>query len=416
METPYHFTIVAPHYTPSSNGVVLVYKLGEILESFGHQVTFVPKEREIFLLHPEAYSERLRAKFIVDPAATSADAIAIIPETIPEDVIGAIPAKRRVFYLLNRPYVLTGKPLHYRPDDLVVAYSGLINRAYFNLFITTPIADFERIEKQCIQTPKKENLVLVYFGKSRRAEIPPEAIQVIRERRARVIVINRSFPKSRDILFDLLRRARLLISFDPLTNLNYEATLCGTPCFIADNYMKLKYGDFNHPLWGIFEDPAEIATYYIRGIPPSIHSDILRTYHATLAQADSRVLMFVKVCRDWFSFTEKAVEDPTLSEFLRLHNRLRMELDRTAFLASGAPSVDHAFAEYNGEIIGATPVQRIFRLLVRRKDRLVWNARRNWHKHVSGLSGEALASKLKAMQEAHELRKLGSQNLRTNLR
>jgi hypothetical protein len=416
METPSHFTIVASHYTPSSNGVVLLYKLAAILESLGHRVTLVPKDQSLFLRYPKAYSDTLRAKFTVDPAQTSADSIAIIPETTSQDIIDALPAKHRVFYLLNRPYVLTGKPLHYRPDDMVVAYSGLISKAHLNLFITNPIADFERIEQQCVHQPEKEHLVLVYFGKSRQAGIPSELTRTVRKNRARIVVINRTYPKSRDILFDLLRRARLLVSFDPLTNLSYEATLCGTPSFIADNYMKLQYSDFNDPLWGFFENPAEIESRYAQGISPATHANILRMYHENIANSESRVRLFVNACRDWFSFTEKAAGDPALSEFLLSHNRLRMELDHAAFLASGGRFVDHAFAGYDSTAIAATPMQRILRQLIHRRERLVWNMKRNWHKHVSGLKGEALAEKLKTMQDAHELRKLGSQNLRTNLR
>ncbi|MGC4073214.1 MAG: hypothetical protein QM760_11995 [Nibricoccus sp.] len=129
-------------------------------------MSFIPNDRHEFETHQSVYSEDLLKRFVPNPTDASPDSIAIFPETTPEEIIAATPAKRRVFYLLNRPYMLTGKPLLYRPDDLVVAYSGLISKVHFNLFITNPIREFEQFEALKTPPPAKENLVLFLFRKN----------------------------------------------------------------------------------------------------------------------------------------------------------------------------------------------------------------------------------------------------------
>jgi hypothetical protein len=387
----------------------MVYKLGLLLESLGHKVSFVPQVQTTFYLHRADYPKELLLKFIAEPAEADPDSIAIIPETTPDEILQSLPSRNRVFYLLNRPYLLTGKPLLYRPEDLVVAYSGLISKAYFNLFITNEISEFSPIENQCLNQPEKENIILFYFGKSRHDKVPAEIKRLIRKHRSKVIVINRIFPKCRRTLFDLLRRARLVVSFDPLTNLCYEATLCGTPCFIADNYMKLNYADFNFPLTGFFEDPSQADSYFSQGIEPREHAAIIKRYHDTYAANSERVEQFVHLCREWFSLIMAAQTDPQKTALLAMYNQMRLERDRVAYAISGGTRIDDAFHNYSPLVAGATAFEKFRLYMAHRTHRLVWNAQRNWHKHIRRLQGAALESKLEAMRAAYETHKYGSQ-------
>ena len=407
MEDSIHFAIAVPHYTPGSNGVVLLYSLGEYLAGLGHKVSFVPIDRPLFETHRSVYSAGVLARFVPDPADVPPESIAIFAETVPRELIAALPSRRRVFYLLNRPYTLTGQPLSYRLDDLVIAYSGLISKARFNLFLANPVREFEQFASSARPAPAKEPLVLLYFGKSRTDKIPEEVGRIIQKYRAEVVVMNRVFPASRDTLFDLLRRARLLVTFDPLTNLSYEATLCGTPSFIADNYMNLRYADYNIPLLGFFEDPREVESRYQDGLTPQERAQISQHYYAALAANTGHVQQFVEMCRDWFSLTQRAPEVPGLAALLESHNRLRLELDRSEFMASGGKVVGHAFQSFTPASFGSSPLRKIGNYMVQRKDRLVWNMKRNWYKHITGLRGEALTAKLEKMSREYELRKLG---------
>lgn len=388
----YHYIIAAPHYTISSNGVMAVYQLGDILEALGHKVTFVAHVPKDFKEYRSHYPKKHLDRFEENPSLLPCDSIAILPETTPADIIQKIPSTRRVWYLLNKPYVLTGLPLHYRPEDLVVAFSGLISKAHYNLFLTREIEELSSGPNCLDIPPKKKALILLYFGKSRLTQPPAKLEKLIAKHNAKVIVINRESPKSRDTLFHLLRSARLLISFDPLTNLNYEATLCGTPCYITDNYMHLQYEDYNIPLHGIFEDAQLLEKYYLEGIVPKFQADILAQYHAAQVKSIKSTEGFIQLCRDWFAFTSDASADPLKSQFLAIHNKLRFELDYVTFHLSGRLQITNKHSTHS-----LNPYQTVVNRWSERKARLLWNTRRNWYKHVLRIRGDDLKGKLNSM-------------------
>lgn len=390
-----HFTILAPHYTPSSNGAMAIYQLGEILESLGHQITFVPIELSVFQDRKCSYPAHLLAKFETDPARTPTESIAVFPETTPEHLVQVIPAKYRVWYLLNKPYILTGKLLAYRPDDLLVAYSGLISKILYNLFLTREITELASGPNALGKPREKEPLILLYIGKSKRTDVDGAIKKLVRKHRAKVVVINRSFPNSRETLFDLLHKARLLVSYDPLTNLNYEATLCGTPCYIVDNYMRLKYEDFNLPLHGFFEDAQLLENYYQEGIAPALLQQIQDRYLAAQQESLRSVQGFVQLCQDWFTFVDDAQTDPFRNQLLIEHNALRKQVDEAEFALSGKLQI-------NAKLQHPTDFLSLTERIKRRKARITWNVRRTWYKHVLRLHGEKLENKLNAMRACLE--------------
>lgn len=80
------------------------------------------------------------------------------------------------------------------------------------------------IEKDLwVPSAKKRSGVAYYIGKGKvdMNMLPANAIEITRD-----------FPKSRSALADLVSGVELLISFDPLTQLNLETALTGTPVFI----------------------------------------------------------------------------------------------------------------------------------------------------------------------------------------
>ena len=63
------------------------------------------------------------------------------------------------------------------------------------------------------------------------------------------------FPRTRAELGELLRKASLLVSLDPISNITYEATLCGTAAIIVNDIFEFSSRKFNIDLHGIFNDP-----------------------------------------------------------------------------------------------------------------------------------------------------------------
>jgi hypothetical protein len=385
MTKKFHFTLVMPNYTLSSNGVMVLYLLADLLEQSGHRVTFVPLDMEVFIKCRHDYPAKYLDKFETTYGLVDPDSIAIIPETAPAETVSTLASQRRVWYLLNKPIVLTHEPILYRPDDLTVAYSGLISKIYFNLFILREISELNLESLSGPATPK-EDLLLFYYGKSISSKIPGSIRRLIKSQGAKVVVINRTFPKSRDLLFNLLKRARLLVSYDPFTNLNYEATLCGTPCYIFDNYMHLNFSDFNIPLHGIFENKQEIEHYYNHGLN---HDLVVQNYQAAITNNKSVVAEFVQLCEDWFNLTSQLNQTKVGHSLLFQQNELRILNDR---LAHGKMGFVHISTKLHGYV---SPPLRIKDRIQNRLHRLRLKLYRTWYKHFRGIRGPALDQKLK---------------------
>ncbi|HSY18725.1 MAG TPA: glycosyltransferase [Candidatus Acidoferrales bacterium] len=378
------FTLVMPNYTFSSNGVMVLYLLSDLLEQLGHHVTLVPLDREVFMNHRDHYPARYLEKFETRYGLVDPESIAIIPETASFEIVSGLNTRKRVWYLLNRPFILTREPIMYAPEDLVVAYSGLISKVYFNLFILREIPELTLPNGHTPAVPK-ENLILLYYGKSRTAVIPKHIKRLIKKNGAEVVVINRLFPKSRDLLFDLLKRARLLVSYDPLTNLNYEATLCGTPCYIIDNYMHLKFSDFNIPLYGIFDNKQEVSHYYDNGVN---HELVIQTYKVAVANNRSLAEEFTHLCEDWFATTNLLNESTAGRRLLVQQNGLRILNDRLSHEQLGCIYISGRLQTY------ITPPIRVFDRIKNRFHRIKWKIIRGWYKHFRRIRGAELDKKL----------------------
>ncbi len=385
MTTPLHFTLVMPHYTPSSNGVMVLYFLADTLEQLGHRTTLVPLDREVFIQNRHNYPARYLEKFQTHTGLVDPESIAIIPETAPAATVASLTEKKRVWYLLNKPMLLTGEPIMYAPEDLVVVHSGLISKAYFNLFIVREIPELN-LENLRPATTAKENLILLYYGKSRMVKIPSCIKRLIKSKGAEVVIINRHFPKSRDLLFDLLKKARLLVSYDPLTNLNYEATLCGTPCYIVDNYMQLKFSDFNIPLHGIFEDKQEIGHYYNQGLN---HELVIRHYKAAVAGSRPTIEEFAHLCTGWFDLASQLNQSKAGRSLLFQQNELRILTDQLSHIQTGSLRISMKLHGYTPPAVRIR--DRIENRLYRTKRKIF----RAWYKYFCRISGVALDEKLR---------------------
>jgi hypothetical protein len=100
---------------------------------------------------------------------------------------------------------------------------------------------------------KKDNVVSIYFGKVEKRTILSKirCLKPLLDKFEKIHIITRGYPENRSELFDLIASSRLFISFDPLTNTFYEATLLGTPAILMDNRYSILETDFNLPLWGL---------------------------------------------------------------------------------------------------------------------------------------------------------------------
>jgi hypothetical protein len=248
------FYVYAPLYQKNSNGIRVVYSLSELIREQGYSskvICYEGNRRDYDLLLPTRYKQHTIAiddDFNGDFPLGNED-IVIYPETISGN---PLKAKNVVRYLLNRPMYLTGRPIQYQDNDYLVAYSLRIDSNMPQLFILNDDRDYF----YPTDFHGKESLVCIYYGKVTDPVIRDPELKALINTFKDKITITREFPKTRIELGDLLRRSRLLVSLDPISNITYEATLCGTPALIVNDIFGFSSQKFNITLYGIFSDPS----------------------------------------------------------------------------------------------------------------------------------------------------------------
>ncbi len=244
------------NYAANSYGVRINYLLVELLNKVGIESRLLCYDsRKEGLIVPESVKAYV---YYLDEEGIIIDDfdIVIYPETIDANPLAA---KRVVRYLFNRPGILTGKDIKYSDSDYLVSYSKSIDARLPQLFFMSD----ERKDILAIKGKKKKNRVCIYFGKvdnKRLTDKVHEIVPIVKHYK-KFKIITRKYPTDRSTLFDIIAESRLLISFDPLTNLCYESTLLGTPVLLADCSFLTRTGEFNIPLWGIFSSYAELVLH-----------------------------------------------------------------------------------------------------------------------------------------------------------
>ena len=271
----YKFVVVTQSWDSKSNGIRILYNLSSLIKELGYECFLYiwnsSNETDI----PDEYKERIIAN--IDYKDDSI--IVILPDAIPYLVSKQIKCKNRVWYLLNKPMVLTKEPIHIEPNDLFVSYSRLVNEYDYQAFYNSKIEGVEEIiEKVKKGELKKKNQVALYSGKARRVSSYKLFI-LSKILGAKIIPITRSIPENKKALLKVLAESKLLISFDPLSNIIYESTLCKTPVYIPDNYVGAEYEKYNIPLFAISTKYNSIYKNYRKGIPDGVYKKILDVYY-----------------------------------------------------------------------------------------------------------------------------------------
>lgn len=326
------FYVYAPLYQKNSNGIRILYTLSELIRKHGYTSKIICYEigrADYDLLMPARYKEHIIEmddKFNCHFQLQDED-IVIYPETISDN---PLKAKNVVRYLLNRPIYLTGQAIQYGDTDYLTAYSLRVDSNLPQLFILNDDREYFYPLDFC----EKENTVCIYYGKVIDPEIQnPELLSLINTF-SKKVTITREFPKTRTELGDLLRRSRLLVSLDPISNITYEATLCGTPSLIVNDIFKFSSQRFNITLYGIFTNP----TAYDEAIKDT--SLAFSQYKVVIQENDKNVISFINSVMKHFELinsvgTELSSDSSTIyRSAIASKNSIQGELDELRYLVN----------------------------------------------------------------------------------
>lgn len=245
--------LVAPIYNESSAGIRVLHKLANKLDESGLDVITL-------LYNPSELDAAGNLEMKIDEEFF-AGSIAIVPETIT-----ALPFNPRITirYLLNfvgaLPTSSLGRfPIMF-PND--ICYSSLIGKKFNRLFINVlPENSFDYFDDH-----KKIDLLL-YFGKKTQFEKTSNIrLEITKKFATKFLEIDREWPSSM-LIPHLLIASKNLISFDPLSALNHEASLfgCSVHIIFSESNLHLmeiyKNYELDNPLVHLYSDLSEVKLF-----------------------------------------------------------------------------------------------------------------------------------------------------------
>lgn len=248
------------YYVSYSYGIQIEYEFINILRRVGYEAYNLVFDQVLLSMEiPEKYKKQIIIN-LDNSFEIKDDDICIYTDVVPRNPLNA---KRVVRFLLNRPYNLTGEGIEYGASDYIMAYSGLVSDKLQKCFI---LRDEVSLFRQLRYQEHDKSKVVIYFGKVDFKNIQRnyQIVKPIINQFTKVEIITREVPTTRRKTLSVLSDASLLISFDPLTNLNYEATLLGVPVYMFKDYYGLitnnyfKYHGITNDLFAIDKAGVEV--------------------------------------------------------------------------------------------------------------------------------------------------------------
>ena len=217
--------IWAPPIHPSSGGTSILYRLAGELQKRGITAGIMPiGPRRLFGRLVPDFPD---ARYLLSPGQRAL--IHIQPETLNVDVPGRHRIMWELYFRGELPFN-GGRITEARGNpDLVVTHSASLSASDPRLYLSPVDFDLFRPGGFGIRDG-----ILLYIGKAHsdpRFVIPPEYLA------HNPLIIHRSWP-TRTVVADLFRSAELLVSLDPFSSTNTEATLCGCPVLVDTRYAR----------------------------------------------------------------------------------------------------------------------------------------------------------------------------------
>jgi len=233
----YSFLISAPENFPISNGIKVLLDAALSLQALGLRVGIVPAHTTTpsYTHLPEPYAD---LPILWDiPTGCSA----ILSDTVCKERLQEVRARAaQICHYTMAPNGLFGSEgmwanriwLHQGEKQAV--YSPQISTTLPAFYLQTRFTDLEPWIEVARHQPRRRRShqlqASLYPGKGHLKPVPHELCGRIR--RSRTNLITRFRPATKPELYQELASSDLLICYDPITSLGYEASLLGIPVFI----------------------------------------------------------------------------------------------------------------------------------------------------------------------------------------
>jgi hypothetical protein len=218
------FTIYAPNYNDKSGGAWVLHFLCDQLNKIGHESTvFIYEESQI--VNPEFNT----------PIGHTEDSVVVYPEIIVNNPLNATKVVR---YLLNKEGALQKMMIDWGDTDYPLTYSKAFRDDCESLFY--PNCDLAMF----YDNGQERTQNAFYIGKG---EITGDCPKLD------CFEITRSFPPTKQELADVLRKTKILFSYDGLSATNIDAALCGCLPYLLQK-----------PMLGL--DTAELGKYWAESL------------------------------------------------------------------------------------------------------------------------------------------------------
>jgi len=313
------FYFYLPNYVYESNGISLLYEIASTLNAIGKPTKVLCYEKRD-IKHPVPSKEIPIIIFLEEKKINlEATDIVIYTDTITGN---PLQAKQVVRYLLNKPFFLVQEPILYGYTDYIMSYSNYISQNLPQLFYLKD----ERAIFQPLRNNSKKGTIL-YFGKTNPSTLADQLkiFDTIKKDIPKPITaIVRSYPSSHQETLNWLSKSELLISFDGMTNICYEATLLETPVLILDKSYYISDIPFNIKRNGLFYDYQELKESKEKIISYNYYNQYLNQQKRILNDCFNNILLHF----------EKVKKNQNYKDFIKRKNIRQIDIDKREWIKS----------------------------------------------------------------------------------
>jgi hypothetical protein len=239
------FLVNAPENVGHSNGIRVLLDAAQMAQSLGLDVCIVPAHTStpLYRALPEPYSD-LPISWDVPTGCC-----ALLGDTLSDDRLQEARARaEQICHYSLAPNGLFqgggtyGNRLLLKPGERQAVYSPMISTRLPAFYLQPHFAELEpyiqttlaRSQHSRKQARKSQLKACIYAGKGYLKPLDPQLRQRISRTGAQLFT--RFAPASKQKLYEQLVQADLLVSFDPISSLAYEASLLGIPTLIEASW------------------------------------------------------------------------------------------------------------------------------------------------------------------------------------